>query len=85
MLGYNVLELGRMTMRHFINAAEGHTIKTREAWEQARLIAYYSAMPHMKKGFRITDIPIPSETKSGVNEKTHVNKEEVYKLLEKWE
>lgn len=82
-LGYNKSELGLMTMRHFVNAAEGYTIKMRETWEQSRLIAYYSAMPHMKKGFKITDIPIPGDTETSKTE-SQANKEDAYKLLEKW-
>lgn len=71
-------------MRKFINAAEGFRDKKQEDWEQARLIAYYSAMPHMRKGFKLTDIPIPGEHKQAKKKAPQINKEDHYKILDKW-
>lgn len=71
-------------MRQFVNASKGHTNKTRERWEQVRLISYYSAFPHLKKGFKLSDVIIPGDEAAHKSKPQQPNKEEVYKLLEKW-
>jgi hypothetical protein len=81
LLGYNRRELGVMTMRHLVNAFEGYTEKSREQWEQARMIAWYSAFD--RKPFKLTDIQIPCEERSTKKASQH-NKKEAYKLLDKW-
>ena len=37
-------------------AIDGRTEKDREAWEQARLVSYYSVIPHMKGKSPMTSI-----------------------------
>lgn len=72
-----------MCMRHFVNAANGYSDKSRERWEQARMIAWYSAFD--RKPFKQTDIAIPGErhTKKP-DRKLHVDRDKAYQLLEKW-
>lgn len=70
-------------MRHFVNAASGYNDKSRERWEQARMIAWYSAFD--RKPMRITEIPIPGERSDARNGLSiQQNKEDAYRLLEKW-
>lgn len=83
-LGYDTRQLGLMTMRQFVNASLGHRLRMREVWEQSRMISYYSAFPHMKKGFKLTDILIPGDNSVEKPEQSQENKEDLYKLLEKW-
>lgn len=71
-----------MTMRHFINASEGYTMKMRESWEQARLIAWYSAFD--RKPLKLEDIHIPYSETEIKKKAPQANKKEQYKLLEKW-
>lgn len=59
-----------MTPREFSNAVRGYNEeqeqRSRETWEQARLIAYYAIAPHVKKGKDMRGmIPLPwdKETK----------------------
>jgi hypothetical protein len=83
LLGYNKQELGVLTPRLFFNATQGYLQKRREAWEQARLIAYYSAFD--RKPFKLTDIYIPvAEDEYSEKTSDQNNKEEAYKILEKW-
>jgi hypothetical protein len=73
-----------MTMRHLVNALEGNNDKSRERWEQARLIAWYSAFD--RKPMDITKIRIPCDdvkTGRGVSA-DQGKKQEIYKVLEKW-
>jgi len=83
MLGYNAQELGRMNMRQFVNALNGFTDKQHETWKQARMIAWFSAFD--RKPFKETDIQIPGgEVKKGNAKASQENKEDIYKLLDKW-
>lgn len=72
-------------MRLFINALKGYADKSIERWEQARMIAWYSAFD--RKPFKLTDIWIPGKNikrgsrGSGVNQQ---NKKDAYRILEKW-
>lgn len=75
-----------MTIRKFINASLGHRMKMRETWEQARMISYYTASPHFKKGFKISDIWIPGDNERKVNttRQSQGKKEDLYRILDKW-
>ncbi len=57
-------------------------IKQRAAWEQTRMIAYYSAMPHVKKIRKFTDIVEFSWEKK--QKSKPLTKEEFYKLKDKY-
>lgn len=53
-----------MTPREFYNAVRGYSDQleqdSRERWEQARLVAYYSIAAHIKKGKSMAQlIPLP--------------------------
>lgn len=55
---------GDMTPREFSNSVRGYSEeveqRSREAWEQARLIAYYAVAPHVKGGKPMSQmIPLP--------------------------
>ena len=59
-------------------------MKMTETWEQARMISYYTSVPHFKKGFKITDIWIPGELNVSATQQSQVNKEDLYRILDKW-
>lgn len=71
-----------LTMRKFINAVHGYREKARETWEQTRLIAWYSA--YDRKPFDLTKIIIPGDENIRSTKASQTNKEDAYKLLEKW-
>lgn len=71
-----------MCMRKFINAAIGYRERVGEQWEQARMVAWYSAFD--RKPMRLTDIHIPGDGLTKLGGASQENKEEAYKLLEKW-
>lgn len=53
-----------MTPREFFNAVHGYAEQleqdSKERWEQARLVAYYSIAAHIKKGKSMAQlIPLP--------------------------
>lgn len=57
------------TPREFANAITGYVEEqeqaSREQWEQARLIAYYSFIPYSKKKGSVTSIiPLPWDTQA---------------------
>lgn len=67
---------GDMTPREFSNSVRGYSEETeqrsREAWEQARLIAYYAVAPHVKGGKAMSQmIPLPwdKEGRKGTGER----------------
>ena len=91
-----------MTPREFSNAVRGYNQeseqKSREAWEQARLMAYYSVAPHIKKGKTMRSlIPLPWDSEGMTDEARRAqsgdtrSKEEklaglkrLYKTIGKW-
>jgi hypothetical protein len=81
LLRFNRQELGRFNMRQFANAFDGYLHESRERWEQARMISYYSAFD--RKPFKIHEISIPCENKD-MTESTQEDKDRYYKILEKW-
>lgn len=82
-MGYDNLQIGRMTMRHLVNFLNGYRNHQNETWRQARMIAWFSAFD--RKPFRETDIPIPGEySRKAKGNTSQSDKEARYKLLEKW-
>lgn len=69
-------------MRKFINAVQGYREKVREQWEQARMISWYSA--YDRKPFDLEKISIPGDENLSSGKALQTNKEEAYKLLDKW-
>lgn len=63
-LGLHPWEFYRYTWAEFTAKRKGNADKELREWQRTRLIAYYAAAPHMKKGFKISDIfPLPDEEK----------------------
>lgn len=74
-------ELERYTLSEYLNAIKGLSIQNAEAWGRARLIAYWSVLPHKAKGskLKLTDImEIPLLDGVSKSESQQVGK--VYKL-----
>lgn len=49
-----------LTLREFYAKLKGHRRRTeregREEWERARIVAYFAALPHLKKGTKPTSM-----------------------------
>jgi len=63
-MGLTVDQFYDMTAREFRAAAKGYAERTeqegRERWEQARMVAYYAAAPHLRKSKTMMSlIPLP--------------------------
>lgn len=76
---------GDMTPREFSNSVRGYSEETeqrsREAWEQARLIAYYAVAPHVKGGKSMqSTIPLPWD-KERHGEAAKPSREELQKFM----
>lgn len=72
-----------MCMRHFVNAAQGYQDWNKEEWERARLISFWSSFHQLKNPIKPSDIWVPTDQEQ-VKETPQIDKEEAYKLLEKW-
>lgn len=77
-----------MTPREFSNAIDGYVKETeqrsREAWEQARLIAYYAVAPHVKGGkpmHRMIPLPWDKEGRESTGTGEKPSREEVQRLM----
>ena len=63
-MGLHPWEFDRYTYKEFHAKRKGLSDKELREWQRTRLIAYYAAAPHMKKGFKISDIfPLGDEVK----------------------
>lgn len=47
-------ELEQYTLSEFFNAMEGLELALEIEWAQARFISYYTTLPHVKKGKRLS-------------------------------
>jgi hypothetical protein len=47
-------ELEQYSLSEFFNALHGHNQVNAEGWAQARLVAYYALLPHVKKNKKLT-------------------------------
>ena len=61
-----------MTPRQLFFAFEGYSERVGEQWEMARVIAYYSSAPHVKRIRKLKDIVIPRD----FMDKAEMSKEE---------
>lgn len=78
-----------MTPREFSNMVKGYGERieheSRERWEQARMVAYYSVAAHVKKGKSMLQvIPLPWDTDPAKN-KEKLSDEQVANILRKFE
>jgi hypothetical protein len=87
-LGLRPWEFGRYKVREFLAAYESVNEREQWAWKRARIQAFYSWYPHVKNGHtvKITDfIPFEFDQTMEITEEDRKQKEELYKIMEKWD
>lgn len=81
-MGLHPWELYRYSMEEFLAKRKGRTAIEMIQWHQTRIIAYYAAAPHMKKGFKMMDIITLPGDKS--RRKKPLSREEMLAIREKY-
>lgn len=85
-LGMDSEKFWQETPREFALRLEGYTerekVRSREQWEQTRIMAYYMAAPHLKKTMTITRFfPLPWDNEKP--DRPKLSKEQIERLLKK--